>query len=88
MAVNAYKMCGVSLLPKVLMVNSNFKVNLPVSSKYFKEFFIFQIKSSSVTLRKLQRDKNTCKLFALCQELKTEEDIFIFIVCQGSKTSR
>ena len=24
MTVNAYKMCGVSVLPKVLMVNSNF----------------------------------------------------------------
>ena len=80
MAANAYKMCGVSVLPKVLMVNSNFWRESTCTFKVFQDFSIFRIKSSSM-MGKLQLNKNTWKLFAFFQtDKKQKMHNIIFIV--------
>ena len=65
MTVNAYKMCDVSVLPKVLMVNSNFWSESTCTFKVFQRIFHFPDKKLKHD-GKLQLDKNTWKLFALC----------------------
>ena len=65
MTVNAYKMCGVSLLPKVLMVNSNFWSESTCTFKVFQRIFHFPDKKLKYD-GKLQLDKITWKLFAFC----------------------